>query len=73
MDEIMVNVGNDAIELGDEVVLCGTQHVDQVGGAIDVDELAAWASTIPYEITTAVSARVPRLFKGALAGIAQGS
>jgi alanine racemase len=73
MDEIMVNVGNDAIELGDEVVLCGTQHADQVGGAIDVDELAAWASTIPYEITTAVSARVPRLFKGALAGIAQGS
>ena len=73
MDEIMVNVGNDAIELGDEVVLCGTQHADQAGGAIDIDELATWASTIPYEITTAVSARVPRLFKGTLADIAQGS
>lgn len=73
MDEIMVNVGNDAIELGDEVVLCGTQHTNQGGGAINLDELATWASTIPYEITTAISARVPRLFKGALADIAQGS
>lgn len=73
MDEIMVNVGNDAIQLGDEVVLLGVQPAEQGGGAIDIDELATWANTIPYEITTAVSARVPRLFTGALAAIAQGS
>ena len=73
MDEIMVNVGNDAVELGDEVVLCGVQHHAAGGGAIDIDELATWAKTIPYEITTAISARVPRLFTGSLAPIAHGS
>lgn len=73
MDEIMVNVGNDDVQLGDEVVLLGVQQTEHGGGAIDIDELATWAHTIPYEITTAVSARVPRLFTGALAAIAQGS
>lgn len=73
MDEIMVNVGNDDVQLGDEVVLLGVQPSEHGGGAIDIDELATWAGTIPYEITTAVSARVPRLFTGALAALAQGS
>lgn len=73
MDEIMVNVGNDPIEIGDEVVLSGVQQGEAFGGAIDIDELATWAQTISYEITTAISARVPRLFTGALAGIARGS
>lgn len=73
MDEIMVNVGSDPVELGDEVVLLGTQARADGGGAIDLEELAAWAGTIPYEITTAVSERVPRLFTGELAPIAQAS
>lgn len=72
MDEIMVNVGNDEVRLGDEVVLLGVHQSEHGGAAIDIDELATWAHTIPYEITTAISARVPRLFTGALAPIAQG-
>ena len=73
MDEIMVNVGSDPVELGDEVVLLGTQTLADRTGAIDLEELATWAGTIPYEITTAVSARVPRLFTGELASVAQSS
>jgi alanine racemase len=73
MDEIMVNVGSDPVELGDEVVLLGTQALADRTGAIDLEELATWAGTIPYEITTAVSARVPRLFTGELASVAQSS
>jgi alanine racemase len=44
--------------LGDEVVLLGTQG----GEALLADELAARAGTIPYEILTNVSRRVPRFY-----------
>lgn len=65
MDEIMVDVGDTPVALGDEVVLLGYQaHADGRLESIDAIELAEWAGTIPYEITTAVSARVPRMFTG---------
>lgn len=73
MDELMVDVGDADVSIGDEVVLLGWQanagdHVE----SIDAVELAAWAGTIPYEITTAVSGRVPREYVGRLARIATG-
>lgn len=43
---------------GDEAVLLGTQG-DQ---RIRAEEVAAWAGTIPYEVWTALSARVPRRY-----------
>lgn len=51
-----------SVEVGDEVVLLGRQG----GAVIGLDELAAHAGTIPYEILTNVSRRVPRVYLGAL-------
>jgi alanine racemase len=58
MDESMVDVGDDDVKPGDEVVLIGSQD----GESILADQIAGSLGTIPYEITTAVSARVPRLY-----------
>lgn len=44
--------------IGDEVVLLGKQK----NASIDAYELAQWANTIPYEITTGISYRVPRKY-----------
>jgi alanine racemase len=60
MDQLMVDVGDDRVEKGDEVVLFGRQ-ADQ---EIRVEEVAAWAGTIGYEIVCAVSERVPREYRG---------
>lgn len=63
MDECMVDVGDDAVEIGDEVVMMGTQPTSEgYLQSIDATDIAAWGKTIPYEITTAVSARVPRVY-----------
>lgn len=65
MDECMVDVGDDDVAIGEEVIMLGKQ-ADEQGRlrSIDAEQLAAWAGTIPYEITTAVSARVPRYYTG---------
>lgn len=58
MDQLMVDVGDHPVELGDEVVLIGTQGSD----AITASEVAARVGTIPYEIVTRLSGRLPRRF-----------
>lgn len=45
--------------IGDEVTLIG-RDADAVLGA---EEVAEWAATIPYEITTRISPRVTRIYK----------
>jgi alanine racemase len=60
MDQMMVNVENGSGYNGDEVVLIGAQGDVQ----ITVEELADWAGTIPYEVLTAISERVPRVYEG---------
>ncbi|MEY3386460.1 MAG: hypothetical protein RIR53_1271 [Bacteroidota bacterium] len=74
MDELMVDVGDQPVVIGQEVVLLGmqTSHDEHVE-SIDAVELANWAGTIPYEITTAISQRVPRIYVGRLAHRAQGA
>lgn len=63
MDECMVDVGTEGVEIGDEVVLLGQQAgTEGHMKSIDAYDVAAWANTIPYDITTSVSARVPRVF-----------
>ncbi len=60
MDQCMVEIGNDSsdtINVGDEVVMLGNQG----GDSITVYELAGKAGTIPYEITTGLLKRVPRV------------
>ncbi len=60
MDQTMVDVtALDEIAIGDEVVLLGRQHDEQ----IDAEDLAAWAGTISYEVLLAITARVPRLYE----------
>ncbi len=54
MDQFMVNVGEDAIKAGDEVVLMGDE--------ISTADFAEWMGTNEYEVLTSIGARVPRLF-----------
>ncbi|MEO1172018.1 MAG: alanine racemase [Myxococcota bacterium] len=65
MDMCMVDVTDcGPVSVGDEVVLLGAQGPD----VIDADELADHAETLAYEILTGVQKRVPRVYRGALAG-----
>jgi alanine racemase len=58
MDEILVDVGQEPVQLGDEVVLLG----EQGESALWAEELACWLRTIPYEVLAGISSRVPRLY-----------
>ena len=59
MDECMIDVGDDIVELGDDVVLIGRQGQQE----ITARELASAMNTIAYEVTTMITARVPRVLK----------
>lgn len=60
MDQTMVDLGHDqTISIGDEVVLVGQNGRDSVPMALFCQIL----QTIPYEICTRISERVPRLYK----------
>jgi alanine racemase len=58
MDQIVVDCGDDRVEVGDEVVLIG----DQGDAAIGADEWANLTGTISYEIVCGVGPRLPRRF-----------
>ena len=60
MDQLMVDVGDDPVEVGDEVVLLGAQG----GDAITAEEWAARLGTIAYEVVTGIGPRVPRRYRG---------
>ena len=60
MDMIMIDITDvPNVHVGAEVVLLGTQDEAQ----ISADELATWAGTIPYDIFTGISKRMPRVYK----------
>jgi alanine racemase len=60
MDQIIVDVGDRDVEVGDEVVLMGSQG----GAEISADELAETLETITHEIVCKIGARVPRRYVG---------
>lgn len=60
MDQIVVDVGDADVEIGDEVVLMGSQG----GAEISADELAETLETITHEIVCKIGARVPRRYVG---------
>jgi alanine racemase len=60
MDHIMIDVDNDPINPGDEVIIWG----DSQQGTIQVAEVSEKIGTIPYELTCGVSKRVKRVYKG---------
>ncbi len=57
MDQIMVDVGNTRIRIGDEAVLIGAQGKN----IITTEELAELSNTIPYEIVCGLGSRIPRI------------
>lgn len=54
MDQMMVDVGDAEVDIGDKVEL--------LGASIDAHQLAHWQSSIAYEVLTGIGARVPRTF-----------
>jgi alanine racemase len=60
MDQIVVNIEWASAYNDDEVVLIGEME----GERITVEDLAAWAGTLPYEILTNINTRVPRIYMG---------
>lgn len=57
MDHFMVDATEAMpVEEGEEVTIFGP--------GLPVEEVAEWAGTIPYEILTGVSSRVPRVYRG---------
>jgi alanine racemase len=59
MDQLMVDVGTEDVRVGDEAVLIGQQR----GERISAWDLASTLGTIPYEICTNISSRVPRIHR----------
>ena len=59
MDQLMVDCGDDVIEVGDEVVLIGTQGDE----TITAEEWAINLDTIAYEVVCGIGPRVPRFYK----------
>ena len=58
MDELMVNIGDDKLNIGDPVILIG----ETSSCSVSAYDLANFAGTIPYEITTLIAPRVPRIY-----------
>ncbi len=58
MDQIMVDLGNANVRVGDEAVLIGAQGDKK----ITIEELALKSGTIPYEIVCGLSSRIPRVY-----------
>jgi len=56
MDQLMVDCGDDDVDVGDEVVLIGEQGDERV----TADEWAERLDTIAYEIVCGIGPRVPR-------------
>ncbi len=64
MDMAMIDVtGVDGAEEGDEVVVLGAQEGPLGRDAISADEIASHAGTIPWEVLTSISRRVPRFYR----------
>lgn len=59
MDLTMLDVTDiPEVKIGDTATLLGSAH----GATICANELALWAETIPYEIISRISPRVPRVY-----------
>jgi alanine racemase len=61
MDQLMVDCGDDKVDVGDEVVLIGRQSNEEITAA----EWATRLDTIAYEIVCGISKRVPRVYGNA--------
>jgi len=61
MDQILVDVSAvPSAKVGDEVVLIGKQGHEEISAT----ELAGWGGSVPWEILTGITYRVPRVYRG---------
>jgi alanine racemase len=51
------------VSLHDEAVILGDQEGTAGAAAMSADEIAAHADTIPWEVFTSISRRVPRFYR----------
>jgi len=58
MDQIVVDLGDDPVEVGDEVVLLGRQGDEE----ISAEEWARRLETISYEVVCGFGPRIPRRY-----------
>ncbi len=66
MDMVMVDVTDiPGIDCGDEVVFLGRQKGRFGEDQITATEVATWCGTIPWEVLTNISRRVPRFYREA--------
>ena len=56
MDQTMIDIGATSAYNGDQVVLVGSDGND----TITIGDLAQWSDTVPYEVLTSITMRVPR-------------
>jgi alanine racemase len=54
MDMTMIDVTGISVSIGDEVIIYDAEHT--------LEEIAATINKIPYELLTAISKRVPRIY-----------
>ncbi len=59
MDQLMVDIGDDEVYVGDEVVLIGKQGSEE----IPLPEVARLCDTIPYEVLCLFNDRIHRYYK----------
>jgi alanine racemase len=60
MDHIMIDLGDrQDIDVGEEVVLIGKKNTLE----ITAEDVADWAKTIPYEIVSCLSLKIPRIYR----------
>ncbi len=59
MDQIIIDVGTDEVEVGDEVVVMGTQGL----GSVTAEDWAEWMETINYEVVCNFGPRLPRHYR----------
>ena len=59
MDQLVVEIGEHDVAIGDEVVLIGDQGNQQIRAEYWADRL----DTIAYEIVCGISERIPRVYR----------
>jgi alanine racemase len=58
MDQLMVDCGDDSVNVGDEAILIGRQGSDEIRS----EDWARALDTIGYEVTCGIGPRVPRVY-----------
>jgi alanine racemase len=64
MDLTMIDItDHEGVGMGEEVVVLGPQQGKENSDAISAEEIARHAGTIPWDVLTSVSRRVPRFYR----------